>query len=238
MGLETLERLRAARNYNRWVYSLCRPHLGRRILELGSGLGSMTAFFLAHGEVLATDVEDARLVSLAAQQGNPRNLRTFRWDATQDPPAGVRSFRPDTVVAVNLLEHLPEDARVLARMVRLTAPGGRIILYVPALPGIYGSLDRELGHVRRYRQRDLLDLARASGLAIERLHYVNAAGTLGWWLNSRVLRRRHFSPRQIRLNDFVVPLLARAEAWLRPPFGMSLFFAGRLPGGETRGSRP
>ncbi len=229
MPLDTLEKLSAAQNYQRWVFELCRPFLGQRLLEIGSGIGNLTGLFLEHGPVLATDLEPKHLARLQSRYRGRPNLATAVWDVTETPPARVRRFGADAVACLNLLEHVRDDAGVLLRLRELLPPGGRLILFVPALPAIYGTLDEELAHLRRYRLPDLLRLAQQAGLVTQAARYVNFPGIFGWWLNSRVLRRRYFSSRQVGLYDRIVPLLAWLEKIIAPPAGQSLFYAGLKP---------
>jgi hypothetical protein len=109
-------------------------------------------------------------------------------------------------------------------------PGGAIVLLVPAFPSLYGPIDRNLGHYRRYRRGSLANLARAAGLAVRKLHYVNAIGFFGWWVNARVLRRETQSDAQIAFFDhWLVPLFSALESGIPPPFGQSLLAVLRRP---------
>lgn len=229
MSLDTLEKLQSARNYNQWILALCRPFLGRRVLEIGSGIGNMTGYLLegADRAVLATDIDPDRLDRLRRRwPGEPR-LATAVWDAGEEAPESVAAFRPDTVVCINILEHLRDDAAALERMHGLLPPAGRMVLFLPALETLYGSLDRMLSHYRRYNRGALAALLAAGGFQIERLHYVNSLGIFGWWLNGRILKRTRFSENQIRLFDRLVPALSRVETFLKPPLGQSLFAVAR-----------
>jgi len=109
-------------------------------------------------------------------------------------------------------------------MAAVIAPGGSIILLLPAFPALYGPIDRNLGHCRRYRRRDLARLASAAGLRVRRARFMNTIGFFGWWINARVLRRDTQSAAQIAFFDRVlVPLMSRLENVAAPPFGQSLF---------------
>lgn len=226
---DSLEKLQAAKNYHRWIFDLCRPYLGRRLLEVGCGLGTMTGHLLACGRVLATDINPQWLNYVRDQWPGPQGAETAVWDVSEQESAAVRAFRPDTIVCVNILEHVADDRRALEYMFRLLPPGGRLVLFVPALSALYGSLDREADHFRRYCKRGLEALAREAGFRQETLHYVNLTGVPGWWLNCRVLKRRVFSTWQISLYDRIVPFIAWWEKRLKPLLGQSLFYVGRKP---------
>lgn len=227
MPQDTLEKLSAARHYNQWVYRLCRPFLGSRLLEVGCGIGNMTEWFLPAGSLLATDLNCERVQALAERwRGRPR-FAVAAWDITQPAPEAVRAFEPDTILCINLLEHIAAEEAALANLESLLPPGGRMVVYVPALPFLFGTLDQELGHLRRYTRRSVRALLARSRMELERLHYVNAPGIPGWWLNGFVLRRRHFSHRQILLYDSLIPWIEAWEERLRPCLGQSLFCVAR-----------
>jgi hypothetical protein len=109
-------------------------------------------------------------------------------------------------------------------MAAVVQRGGTVVLLVPAFPALYGPIDRNLGHYRRYRSAQIRELASAAGLRVRSVHYFNSAGFFAWWFNARVLRRQEHSPAQIRFYDgWIVPALSRVESVVRPPFGQSLF---------------
>lgn len=226
MPLDTLEKLAQARNYNRWVYDLCRPYLGKRLLEIGCGIGTMTEFWLAHPQLLATDIDPVHLQQARERWGNRKNLDTDLWDVSAAPSAEVRAYGPDTVLCINILEHVENDARALKNIYDLLSPGGRLLLFVPALQGIYGTLDQELLHFRRYGKNQVRALAAQAGFAEEAGFYVNGPGVFGWWLNGKLLKRRYFAPRQIALYDRLIPLIAGWENLVHPPAGQSFFYVG------------
>jgi SAM-dependent methyltransferase len=139
-------------------------------------------------------------------------------------------YRPDSVVCVNVLEHIEGDAAALRAMVEIVVPGGVIVLLVPAFDALYGPIDRNLGHYRRYRRSSLAGLASAAGLEIRKLHYVNALGLFGWWVNARVLKRETQSDGQIAVFDrWMVPFFSVIERAVPPPFGQSLLAVLRRP---------
>ena len=122
----------------------------------------------------------------------------------------------DTIVLQNVVEHVQEDTELLQRVAEALAPGGRAIILAPQGPGLFGSLDRLLGHARRYAQPELAALGEAAGLTPQRIVGVNRVGSVAWWINSRLLRRRRFSLLQIKLLNVLVPLLRKLE-WLPLP---------------------
>jgi SAM-dependent methyltransferase len=133
-------------------------------------------------------------------------------------------------VCLNVLEHIEDDRQALRGMASILGPGGVIVLLVPAFPALYGPIDSNLGHYRRYSRGAIATLADSTGLRIRKVHYVNAVGFFGWWVNSHILRRGAQSERQIEIFDrYLVPLLSRLEGMVPPPFGQSLFVVLEKP---------
>ncbi len=102
------------------------------------------------------------------------------------------------------------------------------MLLVPAFQGLYGSLDRALGHYRRYTRRLLRAQYAKVGLAMRRLEYFNLAGIPGWWITGRLLRRDLIPAGSLALYDRLVPLF-RCERFLPLRVGQSLIAIGERP---------
>jgi hypothetical protein len=141
----------------------------------------------------------------------------------------LANFGADSCVCLNVLEHVGDDAKALRGMASIVAAGGVIVLLVPAFPALYGPIDRNLGHYRRYTRDSIARLAAAVGLCVKKAHYMNWAGFLGWWVNSRVVKRQAQSEKQIETFDRLVPALSWMEGIAHPPFGQSLFVVLQKP---------
>src|SRR5262249_36053402 len=154
-----------------------KPFLGRRILEAGLGLGTFTARLSERADSFVGVDVDQGFVEAARRRfsGRPR-LEFFQADLEAGPPAafGGRGF--DTAVCMNVLEHIRDDAATLKTLYSLLEPGGRLVLTVPQYPWLYGSLDRSLGHYRRYDRRALERLLREAGFRVEHQGSFNLAG--------------------------------------------------------------
>ena len=136
----------------------------------------------------------------------------------------------DAVVLMNVLEHIKDDHAVLAELKQYLAPGGRIVVLVPACQWAFGSTDARLGHYRRYSKAYARPLVAGLQLELEKMRYYNFVGLWGWWWNARCARRESQSDAQIRVFDgWIVPVLSRLERYLAPPVGQSLLFVARLP---------
>jgi len=222
--LEDQRRMAKARNYFAWQGRLVRPEIGRRVVEVGCGIGNFTGMLLDRELVIALDVQQACIDRLLQRHGDRPNLETRAFDAASPEFADLARYRPDSCVCLNVLEHVEDDRRAVEAMASVLVPGGRVVLLLPAFPSLRGPIDRNLGHFRRYRRRDVDVLAEGAGLRIRQLHFINSMGFFGWWANAHLLRLNANPEWQIRLFDAcIAPIQSRIEAILPPPFGQSLF---------------
>jgi len=225
-GRRTLRRIERLQRYNRYLWDRISPYVGRRVLEVGSGTGNMTRYLSNRPLVVATDVRPEYIELLRRGFERAENVVVEPLDLTAAHYDSIGRYEIDTVVCLNVLEHIEDDRAVLARFYRLLPDGGRVILLIPMLRALYGSTDRALGHHRRYTKREITDRLGEAGFNTEYLAWLNALGIPGWFLNSRVLKRTTVPGIQARINDFLTPLM-RLEERLRLPVGMSLLAVGR-----------
>lgn len=219
-----------AKNYFAWQYRLAARELGRRIIEIGCGIGNFTGLLLDRDAVVAVDVEPGCIERLTERYPDRSNLHARTCDLTAAAFLDLASFHADSCVCLNVLEHIEDDQEALRRMAAVLAPGGIITLLVPAFPSLYGPIDKLLGHYRRYTRESISRLAEATGLHVQTSHYMNAIGFFGWWANAHILKREAQSAAQIGFFDrYVVPIASRVEGWVRPPFGQSLFIVLKKP---------
>jgi SAM-dependent methyltransferase len=231
-GAETLEIMQAAPRYNRWQYDRVAPFLGRRVCEVGSGIGNMSALFLDNApELLVLTDTDPYYREALEQQFAGRQDVVVEELTLPDSTAGDRfqEFRLDTVVALNVIEHIGEDVEALRCIRSMLRPRGRAVILVPALERLFGSLDKALGHHRRYTRRSIRERMRQAGFRVERVFYFNLLGTLGWWLNARVRKVPRIPLAQLRQFDRLVPML-RMEDLIRLPLGQSVIAVGAVDG--------
>lgn len=224
------ERMAQAEAYFAWQSRLVTKELGRRVLEIGCGLGNFTSMLLDREAVVAIDIEPDCVDRLKRRYPDRKNLHAFSCDINDPAFAELKRFKADSCVCLNVLEHIEDDRQALEGMAAAIAPGGVIVLIVPAFPALYGPIDRNLGHYRRYTRSSFAGLAQAAGLAIRKAHYMNAVGFFGWWVNAHVLKRETNSEAQIQFFDkFIVPPMAWVERFIRPFFGQSLFVVLEKP---------
>jgi SAM-dependent methyltransferase len=144
--------------------------------------------------------------------------------------AQLKDLRLDSALSVNVLEHIDDDTAALRAMWSFLAPGNTMTVFVPAFPSIFGAMDVGVGHVRRYRKRELVAKVQAAGFSVLDVRYVNLPGFFAWFINGRVLRRNQplGGSRLVAFYDRTVIMVARlVESVIRPPFGQSLFLAAR-----------
>jgi len=220
-----LDALAGARNYYGAIIEHFRPYVGRCTLEVGAGIGTFSDHVLRN-----TEVEAMTLVE-PAENNLPVLRERFRGDERVEVRGGyLEELSPapvvDSIVAVNVLEHVEDDARFLRAALQLLRPGGHLLLFIPAIEQIYGSLDEAFGHFRRYTKRVLDRRLREAGFTEVRLRYTNWPGVISWFVVGRVLRRRTIKPRDVELYDRVVmPLVRAAEvANVTTPFSRGRVF--------------
>jgi SAM-dependent methyltransferase len=221
---ETLRRMEAAENYNRWLVERGRSEIGQRVLDAGAGIGTFTAAVADGREVVALEPDPAFVPALRERFAGHTNVTVRDFPVEElDEDA---SF--DTILCFNVLEHIPADEAVLARFAALLRPAGSLLLLVPAHPTAYGRIDDLLGHERRYAKRELREKLEFAGLEVARLRHVNPVGIAGWFVTSRVLRASQVPSGPLRLYDRLVPALRLIDR-LPLPFGLSLWAVAHKP---------
>ena len=214
-----LENLGEAERFNRWVLSRFEHHLGEDVLEVGCGSGTFTVLMAARGHrVTGIDIDPSYVETAKQRVAKFSGCRVACGDAT----AADWPERFDTVVALDVVEHIEDDHAFLRRLARVLRPGGKLVVKVPAAPSLMSTLDRVVGHHRRYDKASLRETFRDAGLTPLSLSHFNVAGTLGWWLNGKVLKRTTPPGEQVKAFETLVPLFRAAESIVPPPFGLSL----------------
>jgi SAM-dependent methyltransferase len=230
-GELTLEALAETPRLNAWLFSKLSPGVRGEVLEVGSGIGNLSRHIrpLA-ARLVVTDTEPRYLEALRRHFTGDPAVEVVAYDLGAPPPAAVEARRFDTIIAINVIEHIADDRMLVARLTGLLRPGGSLLVYVPACPIAFGSLDVALGHHRRYTPEALTDLLRACGLQPERPRYVNLVGLGGWLVVGRLLGRRSLPATGVALFERLMPLV-RLEDKVRLPFGLGLFTRATKPAG-------
>jgi SAM-dependent methyltransferase len=223
------ESVLADRRSHQWLTRLALGEVGERVIEAGCGFGAWTKMLLQNREqVVALDPRAARVAGLLARFQDHPNLDAMTMELSAPRFRDLARFAPDSVLCVDALAREHDDQRAMFNFTTVLPRGGRVVIVVPACPSLFGSLDRALGHQRRYTKESLANLAAGVGLQVRKMRYVNIAGYIGWWLDNRVLERvEPAAPGSLR--ERLAPYFERLERFVAPPFGQSLFAVLELP---------
>jgi len=229
---KTLEALEDAVHYRDWLFAAAAPHLGRRVLEVGSGTGTMTACVADRDRVVALEVDPEYAEQLRRRFGALENIVVVLGSATDRDTMLRAAAGVDSAMSFNVMEHIADDLVALRNVRDVLPSGGRFFCFVPAFPSLYGTMDRALGHVRRYTKTEIVDKMRRAGFVIADVHHFNLPGFFVWLVNGRVLRSRGAAggSRSVLAYDrLIVPMSRKLEQRWRPPFGQSLVVVGERP---------
>lgn len=228
---ESLEVLAGARGYNQWIFDTIQPYLGKRVLEVGCGIGTYTKMFLdspgvEHVCALETMEDHITLLKerLIPPPGKTLDARCQNFLESTEGLGGYDSF-----VMLNVLEHIEEDSKALDVLRTLLRPGGNLIILVPSLKFLYSNYDRSINHYRRYEKRELGHLITRCGYRLKRLQYFNLPGILGWWVRFCLLKNENFDPKSVKAFETIVPIVRAVESACPPPKGLSLIAIAETP---------
>ena len=225
-GSHILHSLERAQRFNRWMAESIAPYVGARVLEIGAGIGNITTWLLPRDFYLASDINPHYLHYLRNFALGKPYLQVDRIDLEDPACFAPWQGRFDTVVCLNVLEHVRDPLLSLRNMASALLPGGRLVLYVPQGQHLYSSLDEVLGHRCRYNREMLAEELGATGFEIESFRDFNHFAIPGWWLNGKMLKRRHFSRSQLKVFNMLVPAIRRIDPFV-PGRGLGLIAVAR-----------
>jgi SAM-dependent methyltransferase len=233
---QDLEALADLPRYYRWILRTFTPYLNGRVLEVGAGTGNFASHYV-DGVDQAVLLEPAQNLypALAARFARKDNVTPIcglleEWCDGRLNTDGPNPGSFDAAILVNVLEHVANDYQMVQRLTELLRPGGTLLLFVPAVPWLYGTLDSLVHHYRRYTYSRLARVASRSGLELIQLRYFDFPGILPWLIAGRILRQERFNPSAARLYDrLVAPVASILERWIRPPLGKNLICVARRP---------
>jgi SAM-dependent methyltransferase len=221
-GGRTLEMFADTPRLNAWMYAQLAERVRGDVLEVGSGIGNLSRFIAEDAQsCVLTDMEESYVARLEQKFAGTERVRAVRWALGDDPPEAIASRAFDAIVAVNVIEHVEDDAGACRTLASLLRPGGHLLAYVPSCPFAYGTLDEALGHYRRYTRGGFEGLLAGAGLEVVESRRMNPLGLPGWLLNGRLLRKRVLPARQVALFDRMV-WLARIIDRLPIPVGLGV----------------
>ncbi len=199
------------------------------MLEAGSGIGNLTEFFLDRERLACVDADPFYVERLNQRYGHLANLSFHEADLSQlERCSDLRSARLDTIVCINVLEHIEDDAKVLRNFFQLLRPGGHALLLVPAHPRLYSAMDKTLGHYRRYTRDEMVGKLQTAGFDVVADQGFNRLGTLGWFVSGKILGRTTLSAGQMKLYERLLPVAKVVERiGVLPP--LSIIAVGRKP---------
>ncbi len=226
-GLSTLEILKEAKNYNKWIADEISSHITPPVLEIGSGTGNLTKYFLTKKPFYITDKDKGLVSELEKKFSNEKDLYIDSFDVTRLPPKKFKSFF-STVFGINVLEHIEDDEKALKNIHQTLIKNGKLVLLVPAKKLAFSKLDKELGHFRRYEKEELTTKLIKNNYEIEKIYFFNIIGLISWYIRDKVKRKKvNLKPYHIWLFDSIVPFLRLIESFIRIPVGISLIIVAR-----------
>ncbi len=229
-GYYILQSIRRARGFNKWMLSTFKSYVGTRVLEAGCGIGNFTELLLDRERLVCVDLDPFYVEMIQRRYGHLENLHVHRVDLTREEDyQEIRRENIDTVICLNVVEHIEADRTVLKRYFDTLIPGGHAIVLVPAHQFLYSVCDRVLGHFRRYTRRELSEKMKEAGFEIVSMREFNRLGVYGWLLN-KMMKKGELNPRQMWLYEFLLPI-AKLMDFLRLGPGLSVIAIGRKPTG-------
>ena len=202
-----LEQLSNTPQSTKIILDTLSPFIGDRVMEVGAGLGLITTHLLSRGKSVVALEPDPRLFSqltanVESKQAELHNSTLGEWSQHQDA-----SPRFDTILYINVLEHIENDVEELREAAKMCAPGGNIVVFVPATPALYGSMDWISAHFRRYRIDELEAVAKRANLRVVSSQYFDLVGKFPYWLMYRVLKKKTLGGGAVGMYDkVIVPL--------------------------------
>jgi len=215
-GSQILGRLNRAPRFTKWMADVIRPFIGERVLEIGAGTGNLTLQLIPRKFYFASDINPHYLTYLQNLITDHPYLRVGYTDGEKHDSYPLEE-KFDTVICLNVVEHLQNDFGALRNIFDALEDNGRAIVLVPCGPRLYGTLDKVLGHYRRYTKPQFTELAAKAGFQLETLLSFNRFGSPAWWLNGRLLRRKTFGLWQIKMLNFLTPFVRVIDGFLPFP---------------------
>jgi len=214
-GAKTLHALSAAPRFNRWMAETIRPYVGQRVLEIGAGIGNLSRALLpGRKRYVATDINPEHLARLGARFHHRLNLESHFCDLQQPEDFAPFANSMDTVICLNVLEHVKDDPLGLQNIYSVLDHGGHAIVLVPEGMSVYGTIDVALGHYRRYSEEELKKKMEAAGFEVERIVRFNRVSRFPWFVSGRILKRTSLDWNQMQLYDRMVWLWRRIDPYL------------------------
>ena len=219
--------MRSAANYRRWIVEGLAPYLGKKVAEVGAGIGSITRVILEHpvDHLVAFEPSSNMFPQLAAVvRSEPRATAVHGVFG-----AGQAGQEFDSIAYINVLEHVEREREELSAAHAALRPGGHLLVFVPALAWLFSSFDREVGHFRRYSRDALERVVTHAGFEVVESRYFDIAGILPWYVHFNLLGLGMGRGSVSLYDRLVVPPMRLLEGAVRPPLGKNLLLVARRP---------
>ncbi|KAF0249007.1 MAG: ribosomal RNA adenine methylase transferase [bacterium] len=215
--------LAGAANYYAWIYHQFQADIGNNVLEIGCGGGHFTQFLADRpGKLLVADIEQQYLEALNKKYFSRTDFATASIDLNDLNWSDKYLGQFDSVIFLNVLEHIEDDRQVLRQLRQVLRPEGKLMLMVPAFQIIYGSMDAADNHYRRYSKKEVKEKLQTAQFNIKWLRYMNIPGFFAWFINGRILKRNLLPEGQLGLYNQIIPIVEQIEMFLPLPFGQSI----------------
>lgn len=210
--LYELDSLSSAKNYQGWIYDSVKPHLGRRILELGSGIGNMSTWLPVRDLLVLCEMEEHFIQHLQSMPDLQNDkIKIIHLDLSKPAFDQLSPYDLDTIVSFNVMEHIEDDRSSFEEQVRILkasqSPGPKkIIVFAPALQFAFGEMDRVYKHYRRYSAKGLREQFRRIDPKIQvSTRYFNVLSIVPWIVQGKIFKKRSISKGQIRILERIIP---------------------------------
>lgn len=222
----------SAPNYAKWIYEFIYPYIGNTILEVGAGCGTISTILLSKTNCQLVALEPSKKMFDILLNTIKDYLDNNRVNAIhgslREASNKLRGKVFDTVIYINVLEHIDRDSYEINMAKEFLVEGGSIAIFSPALPSLYGQFDKNVGHYRRYRLSQLISLVESSGLKVVEARYTDIIGMVLWWIKYRLFGSSELELRSVKIFDkLIVPINRAIEKILRVPIGKSILVIAR-----------
>lgn len=224
-----LEAMSWATNYHRWILRIFLPYLGQHIVEVGAGFGSFSELILSeHRFQRLSLVEPSqelyeRLNARMEELRPNMKVHLYHGRFLEVAPLIKVEQLVDSIIYINVLEHVADDEKELDAVGATLSEGGYIFVFVPALPWLYGAFDEQVGHLRRYMKTEIDEKLQRAGFRIIRSTYFDFPGIVPWWFKYCLMKSQTMERGAVRFYDqFIVPIVRRIESIAPPPIGKNV----------------
>ncbi len=231
-GMETLDVISEAVGFNEWMYSTIKPYCRGAILEIGSGIGNISTFFVRDkAQITLSDIRDNYCDRLRESYGHGSEAKAVEKidlvNPAFDSEYGHLIGTFDTVFALNVVEHIKDDRLALKNCHKLLRNQGQVVILVPAYQALYNQFDVELGHFRRYTRTHLVSAIRTAGFQLVHSQYFNFAGILGWYVSGKLQKNKTIPSGQMKLYNALVPVFKLVDFIMLRSVGLSVIAVGK-----------